>query len=98
MKPDMIISDFESFEGEHCESVAIGNLFKHQGLELSEPMLFGIGTGLGFIYWKMKTMPLPFLGGRTKCLARNICTHLNIQMEERETASVAKCCGVFGQW
>ena len=53
-------------------------------------MLFVIGAGLGFIYWKMKAMPLPFLGGRTKALAPNICTHLNIQMKERETASVAK--------
>lgn len=86
----MIIPDFQPFEGEHCETVAMGNLLKHRGLELSEPMLFGIGAGLGFIYWKMKTMPLPFLGGRTKTLARNICGNLRIQMEERETASLAK--------
>ena len=86
----MIIPDFQPFEGEHCETVAMGNLLKHQGLELSEPMLFGIGAGLGFIYWKMKTMPLPFLGGRTRALARNICEHLGIRMEERTTASPAQ--------
>ncbi len=86
----MIIPDFQPFEGEHCESVAIGNLLKHRGLELSEPMLFGLGAGLGFIYWRMKTMPLPFLGGRTKTLARNICENLGIRMEEKETASIAK--------
>jgi hypothetical protein len=88
----MIISDFQPFEGEHCENVGIGNLLKHQGLELTEPMLFGIGSGLGFIYWKMKTMPLPFPGGRTKTLARNICDNLRIQMEEQETTSPAKAC------
>ena len=86
----MIIPNFQPFEGEHCESVAIGNLLKHEGLELSEPMLFGIGAGLGFIYWKMKTMPLPFLGGRTKTLGRNICENLGIQMDVRETTSPAK--------
>ena len=53
-------------------------------------MLFGIGAGLGFIYWKMKTMPLPFLGGRTKTLGRNICDNLGIEMQEKETASLAK--------
>lgn len=86
----MIIPDFQPFDGEHCETVAIGNLLKHQGLEVSEPMLFGIGSGLGFIYWKMKSMPLPFLGGRTKSLGRNIGDNLGIQMEEQETASAAK--------
>lgn len=86
----MIIEDFQPFEGEHCESVAIGNLLKHRGLDLSEPMLFGIGAGLGFIYWKMKTMPLPFLGGRTKTLGRNICENLGIRMDERETTSPSK--------
>jgi len=86
----MIIPNFQAFEGEHCETVAIGNLLKHQGLELSEPMLFGIGAGLGFIYWKMKTMPLPFLGGRTKELGRNICGNLGVRIEERETASLPK--------
>jgi hypothetical protein len=86
----MIIPNFHPFEGQHCETVAFGNLLKHQGLELSEPMLFGIGAGLGFIYWKMKTMPLPFLGGRTKTLARNICANLKIQIEEKETTSQTK--------
>ena len=86
----MIISNFQPFEGEHCETVAMGNLIKHGGLELSESMLFGVGAGLGFIYWKMKSMPLPFLGGRTKTLGRNICENLGIETELRETASQAK--------
>ena len=86
----MIIPDYQPFEGEHCESVAIGNLIKHQGLELSEPMLFGLGAGLGFIYWNMKSMPLPFLGGRTKYLSQNLCENLGITMEVKETTSQAK--------
>lgn len=90
LRDPMRIPDFHPFEGEHCESVAMGNLLKHQGLDLSEPMLFGIGSGLGFIYWKMKTMPLPFLGGRTKALGRNICENLGIHMEEKQTTSSAR--------
>ncbi len=86
----MMIPGFQPFEGEHCETVAIGNLLKHRGLQLSEPMLFGIGAGLGFIYWKLKSMPVPFLGGRTKALGRNLCGNLGVQMEERETSSSAK--------
>lgn len=86
----MILPDFQPFEGEHCESVAMGNLLKHRGLDLSEPLLFGIGAGLGFIFWKMKSMPFPFPGGRTKTLGRNLCENLRIRMDERETTSAKK--------
>lgn len=33
--------------GEHCETTATGTLLKFINIELSEPMLFGIGEGLG---------------------------------------------------
>ncbi|MGB0993845.1 MAG: BtrH N-terminal domain-containing protein [Akkermansiaceae bacterium] len=83
----MILPNFQPFYGEHCETVALGNLLKHHGLNLSEPMLFGLGSGLGFIYWKMKTMPLPFLGGRTKNLTQNLCGNLDFELKEQETTS-----------
>jgi hypothetical protein len=38
----------------HCESGATSNLFNFYGVELSEPMAFGIGTGIYFSY-------LPFI-------------------------------------
>ena len=60
----MIINDFKAFKGKHCETSSIGNLLINQGLNLSEHMIFGLGEGLSFIYWKMKSMNLPFLGGR----------------------------------
>ena len=45
----MIIQDFYPFEGQHCETTATGSLLQHLGIKLSEPMLFGLGEGLGFI-------------------------------------------------
>ena len=38
----------------HCESGATSNLFNFYGVEFSEPMAFGVGTGIYFSY-------LPFL-------------------------------------
>jgi hypothetical protein len=38
----------------HCESGATSNLFNFYGIEFSEPMAFGVGTGIYFSY-------LPFL-------------------------------------
>jgi len=88
----MIIDNFDPFVGQHCETTATGSLLKRLGVELSEPMLFGIGEGLGFIFWNMKIMDFPFIGGRIKpdMLTQNITKNLNLQLEEKETSSVKK--------
>jgi len=85
----MIINGFLPFSGQHCETTATGNLLKHIGIELSEPMLFGIGEGLGFIYWDMKNMSFPFIGGRIKpdLLTRNLVNNLGLHIDIKETSS-----------
>nr|WP_251378782.1 BtrH N-terminal domain-containing protein [Paenibacillus sp. YPG26] len=70
----------------------MGNLLSHAGIRLSEPMLFGIGEGLGFIYWNSKGMDFPFIGGRVKPdeLTTRIAQRLNLQLNVSETTSSAK--------
>lgn len=46
--------DFKHQQSAHCENGVASNLLKHQGIELSEPMVFGLGSGLFFVY-------LPFI-------------------------------------
>lgn len=74
---------------QHCETTALGVLLRHQGLDLSEPMLFGLGAGLSFVYWDSKNMGFPFLGGRVKPfeLTRNLATGLGLELLVRETTS-----------
>lgn len=88
----MLIKNFSPFSGEHCETTATGSLLKSLGIEMSEAMLFGIGEGLGYIYWDMKNMNFPFLGGRIKpdLLTHNIVNNLNLQMDVKETSSQKK--------
>lgn len=88
----MTMVDCEAFEGQHCETTATGTLLNQLGLRLSEPMLFGLGEGLGFIYWKMKSMEFPFIGGRVKpdLLTANIARNLGLNLIARETASPEK--------
>lgn len=88
----MKIENFKPFSGQHCETTATGTLLLQIGIEVSEPMLFGLGEGLGFIYWKMKTMDFPFLGGRVKpdLLTQNIVRNLNLELAAKETASPQK--------
>ena len=86
------IKNFKPFVGQHCETTATGSLLKQLGIELSEPMLFGLGEGLGYIFWNMKIMDFPFIGGRVKpdVLTQNIARNLNLKLEVKETSSIKK--------
>lgn len=46
--------NFTHHQSAHCENGVASNLLKNSGLNISEPMVFGIGSGLFFVY-------LPFL-------------------------------------
>ncbi|MGY0003115.1 BtrH N-terminal domain-containing protein [Micromonospora sp. I033] len=85
----MIIEDVAFPAGRHCETTALGALLHHRGVELSEPMLFGLGEGLGFVYWDAKSMDFPFLGGRTKpsMITRTVADRLGLTLHIQETAS-----------
>lgn len=87
-----IIDGFVSYQGEHCETTALGNLLQFAGVQLSEPMLFGLGQGFGFIYWDSKGMDFPFIGGRVKPdeLTANLATRLRLTVKIQETSSVDK--------
>ncbi len=42
--------DFEHKQSAHCENGVVSNLMKFNGHKISEPMVFGIGSGLLFCY------------------------------------------------
>ena len=46
--------DFTHHQSAHCENGVVSNLMKHNGFSISEPMVFGIGSGLLYCY-------IPFL-------------------------------------
>ncbi|WP_433346170.1 BtrH N-terminal domain-containing protein [Microtetraspora malaysiensis] len=87
-----IVNDIEARGMHHCETTALGVLLRHEGLDLSEPMLFGLGSGLSFIYWDSKGMAFPFLGGRVKPfdLTRNLTARLGLTLLVEETTSPRK--------
>ncbi|TDC95723.1 BtrH N-terminal domain-containing protein [Actinomadura sp. 7K507] len=83
------VMDIDARGGQHCETTTLGVLLRHRGLDLSEPMLFGLGSGLSFIYWDGKNMGFPFLGGRVKPfeLTRNLAAGLGLELRVHETTS-----------
>ena len=80
------------FIGQHCETTATGTLLEQLGIKMSEPMLFGLGEGLGFIIWNMKTIDFPFIGGRIKTdlMTKNIAKNLGLKLIVKETTSANK--------
>ncbi len=88
----MRVKSIDYLDGMHCETTATGTLLRQIGIHLSEPMLFGLGQGLGFIIWNMKTMDFPFLGGRIKTdlLTENLSRNLNLTLTVNQTGSVSK--------
>lgn len=53
MNKNIIIENFEHKVGAHCETSVLRNLLSFYGIELSEPMIFGIGNGLFFSHLPM---------------------------------------------
>lgn len=79
----------EPYIAHHCESGMLVNLLRHGGIDLSEPMVFGLARGFNFTYWKSKAMPFPFIGGRIKPdgLTANLAETLDLDLVVSETAS-----------
>lgn len=86
------IQSFKPFVGVHCETTTSGTLLRQLDIELSEAMMFGLGEGLGFIFWNMKIMDFPFIGGRVKplSLTKNLAKNLKLEFDVKETTSVKK--------
>ena len=54
-----MVSKFNHKMAAHCESGAVAAQLNYAGLQISEPMVFGISGGLFFGYFKMPTMDFP---------------------------------------
>ncbi|MCB0695965.1 MAG: BtrH N-terminal domain-containing protein [Chitinophagaceae bacterium] len=46
----MSTTNFKHYQHAHCESGVTTNLLRHEGIEISEPLSFGIGAGLFFAH------------------------------------------------
>jgi Butirosin biosynthesis protein H, N-terminal/Domain of unknown function (DUF4872) len=87
----------------HCGSGALRDLLEFHELSwtaepLSEGMVFGLGAGLGFAYVELPEREPPiYLVGRTAGLERDICEHLDIALDLRQTDDPAEGWAVLRQ-
>jgi hypothetical protein len=80
------IDDFVHEPGTHCGSTAMADMLRHVGLELSEPMVFGLGSGAGFYYLKGDSVsPSRQIVGRHPRLETHAAEALGLEMEAHRT-------------
>ncbi len=58
-----LLPGFKSFVTHHCITGSIRHIYEFHDYPISEDLLLGLGSGVGFVYWHMKGLP-PMLGGR----------------------------------
>ena len=57
------LEGFRSLETHHCVTGSMRHIYEFHDHFISEDLLLGLGSGVGFVYWHMKGMD-PLLGGR----------------------------------
>ncbi len=91
MEPGLTPAAFDHHaHSAHCESGVMVTLLRHAGIEISEPMVFGLSSALNFAY-------LPFLkvGGQPliayrmppRFIIRKLCKRLGIKLKEQKFSS-----------
>jgi hypothetical protein len=88
MKPE-----FEHLQAAHCENGVTSNLLKNSGVSITEPMAFGIGSGLFYIYIPfMKINNGPAIAFRTMPgnIFKRTCKSLQIPVMRKKFSSPEK--------
>jgi hypothetical protein len=66
MKHHFQLDQFNHIAGVHCSSTSIQNIARFDGLDISEAMAFGLGEGVGFVFYRdEKLSPISRFNGRT---------------------------------
>ncbi|MEG2069902.1 MAG: BtrH N-terminal domain-containing protein [Bacteroidales bacterium] len=75
--------NYQHQKAEHCENGAIKNILHHYGWEISENLIFGIGSGIYFIhvpYIRHENMPLSMFRTAPVQIFQNLAKELHIKL------------------
>lgn len=88
-----MLINFQHNQSAHCESGVASNLISHHGLKLSEPMIFGIGSGLFFghiPFLKVNGIPGTTYRIFPGMIFKRTCRRLGIEMKKQTFRNEAK--------
>lgn len=82
-----IIDDFKTSGGKHCITTALKQVFEYYNYPLTEEMIFGIGSGLSFVYINLAKSPM--VSGRIKPFEfeNRLAERLNIEIKCKSSSN-----------
>lgn len=85
-----VIENFIPLGGKHCITNSLKQIFSYYGYPLSEEMIFGIASGLSFLYINQSHSPM--VNGRTKVFEfeKKLAKRLNIKIQCKRSKDYAK--------
>ena len=77
---------FEHKMAAHCESGTVTAQLNHAGLEITEPMVFGIASGIFFGYFESSNFPFPMfiVRNRPGSMRKNIAKRLGVKFYSKD--------------
>jgi len=87
------MNNYEHSHSAHCESGVVSSMLRHYGLNLSEPMIFGLSSAMTFVYLpfvKIGGMPLIAYRNMPKAIVKNIRKNLKIKMKLETFSNATK--------
>lgn len=88
-----IILDIQHEQSSHCETGVISTLLKSKGLNISEPMAFGLSSALAFVYLPfIKVGGLPLVAYRMppKTIIKTVCKKLKVKLHSQKFSDQEK--------
>jgi hypothetical protein len=83
--------NFEHLQAAHCENGVTTSLLRHNGVEkITEPLAFGIGSGLFFVYipfWKINNGPAIAFRTMPGLIFKSTCKSLGIPVTRKKFSS-----------
>ncbi len=79
--------DFQHKQSAHCENGVTSNLLRHYGYDLSEPLVYGIGSGLFFAYMpfvKVNSIPVTSFRPFPGIIFKRVTQQLGISIEKKK--------------
>lgn len=79
----MSVIPFNHKMAAHCESGTVTALLNHAGLDISEPMVFGVSSGIFFAYLTTPKLPFPtfIVRNRPGQMRKNMAKRLGIKFK-----------------
>ncbi len=76
----------------HCETGTVTGILNHAGMQITEPMVFGISAGIFFAYLQSPKLPFPLFVHRSKpgSIRKKIKKRLGVSFKESKNNNIDK--------